>query len=146
MNHVCAIELSNCIRLDCLLDNVLVLSSKLFVNRSTKMNSVWVCVGWYPGFNFNSICAINISSYIPFERLLDSALVCCCLWNRNTKLHSICCLSVYLIFLCICFWLDNVKKLRQYILRYTAGNNLTSLKASHNLGWRVALCSSQSFN
>ena len=32
-------------------------------------------------------------------------------------------------------WLDNVKNLRQYILRYTAtaGNSLTSLITSHSL-------------
>ena len=37
------------------------------------------------------------------------------------------------------FWLDNVKNLRQYILRYTAGNILTSLIKSYFLWWRAAL-------
>ena len=41
------------------------------------------------------------------------------------------------------FWLDNVKNLSQYILRYTVGNSLTSLIMSHFVGWHAALCDLQ---
>ena len=36
--------------------------------------------------------------------------------------------------------MDNIRNFRQYLLRYTVGNSLTSLIKSHFLGWHAALC------
>ena len=46
---------------------------------------------------------------------------------------------MHLLLLCN-IWLDNVKKLPQYILWYTVWNSLKSLNTSHFVEWHMPLC------